>query len=69
MFEGVPARITSPTRTVADCFRFSWLVGKDAAIEALRDALWDWKASVAEIRYVAEVWRARLLVSAVLETQ
>ena len=35
-FEGVPARITSPARTVVDCFRFSRLVGKDAAIEALR---------------------------------
>ena len=67
-FEGVPARITSPARTVVDCFRFSRLVGKDAAIEALRDALWDRKASVAEIWRAAEVCRARSLVAPVLET-
>ena len=35
-FEGVPARITSPARTVVDCFRFRRLVGKDVALEALR---------------------------------
>jgi predicted transcriptional regulator of viral defense system len=38
-FEGVPARITSPARTVVDCFRFERLVGRETAMEALRDAL------------------------------
>jgi len=38
-FEGVPARITSPARTVVDCFRFERLVGREAAMEALSDAL------------------------------
>jgi len=38
-FEGVPARITSPARTIVDCFRFERLVGREAAMEALRDAL------------------------------
>jgi len=37
-FEGVPARITSPARTVVDCFRFEALIGREAAMEALRDA-------------------------------
>ena len=67
-FEGVPARITSPARTVVDCFRFSRLVGKDVAIEALRDALGDRKASIAEIWRAAEVCRAKSLVYPVLET-
>ena len=67
-FEGVPARITSPARTVVDCFRFRHLVGKDAAIEALRDAVWDRKASVDEICRAAEVCRAKSLVYPVLET-
>ena len=67
VFEGVPARITSPARTVVDCFRFRRLVGKDVAIEALRDALRDRKASVAEILRAAEVCRARSLVVPVLE--
>ncbi|MFH0944790.1 MAG: type IV toxin-antitoxin system AbiEi family antitoxin domain-containing protein [Planctomycetota bacterium] len=38
-FEGVRARITSPARTVVDCFRFQARVGKEAAKEALYDAL------------------------------
>ncbi|MGH9320525.1 MAG: type IV toxin-antitoxin system AbiEi family antitoxin domain-containing protein [Vicinamibacteria bacterium] len=38
-FEGVPARITSPARTIVDCFRFERLIGREAALEALHDAL------------------------------
>src|SRR5206468_1382362 len=38
-FEGVPARITSPARTIVDCFRFERLVGPEAAMEALQDVL------------------------------
>ena len=38
-FEGVAARITSPARTIVDCFRFERLIGREAAMEALRDAL------------------------------
>ena len=38
-FEGVPARITTPVRTVLDCFRFERLIGRETAHEALRDAL------------------------------
>lgn len=37
-FEGVPARLTSPTRTIVDCFRFERIIGREAAMEALRDA-------------------------------
>lgn len=66
-FEGVPARITSPARTVVDCFRFRRLVGKDVALEALREALRERKASVDEIWRAAEVCRARSLVGPVLE--
>ena len=38
-FEGVPARITSPPRTVVDCFRFERLIGAEAAREALREGM------------------------------
>ena len=38
-FAGVPARITSPERTIVDCFRYERLVGRDTALEALRDAM------------------------------
>lgn len=66
-FEGVPTHITSPARTVVDCFRFRRLVGKDVALEALRDALRDHKATADEVWRAAEVCRAKSLVGPVLE--
>ena len=66
-FEGVPARITSPARTVVDCFRFRRLVGKEVALEALGDALRERKATADEIWRAAEVCRAKSLVGPVLE--
>ena len=66
-FEGVPARVTSPARTVVDCFRFRRLVGRDVAVEALREALRDRKASAGEIWRAAEACRARSTVGPVLE--
>lgn len=63
-FEGVPARITSPARTVADCFRFERLVGPETAMEALQDALRQRKVTVAELSRVAEVLPSRRLTSA-----
>ncbi len=65
--EGVEARITSPARTVVDCFRFRRLVGADVAREALREALQERKASSEEIWRAAEVCRARSLVGPYLE--
>lgn len=63
-FEGVPARITSPARTIADCFRFERLVGAEAAIEALDDGLRTRKVSVAELERLLEVLPSRRLRSA-----
>jgi len=63
-FEGVPARITSPARTIADCFRFERLVGPEAAMEALDDALRQHKVTVAELARVEEVLPSRRLRAA-----
>jgi len=63
-FEGVPARITSPARTVGDGFRFERLVGPEAAMEALQDALRQRKVTVAELSRVAEVLPSRRLSAA-----
>jgi predicted transcriptional regulator of viral defense system len=35
--EGVTVRVTSPARTVVDCFKFRNKLGVDLAVEALRD--------------------------------
>ena len=65
-FEGVPARITSPVRTVVDCFRFERLVGREAALEALREALRDRKVTTAALARTLEVLPSRRL-RAILE--
>jgi predicted transcriptional regulator of viral defense system len=63
-FEGVPARITSPARTIADCFRFERLVGAEAAMDALTDALRQRKVTIAELSRVEEVLPSRRLRAA-----
>ena len=37
--EGVPVRIFSAAKTVADCFKFRSVVGTEVALEALKDVL------------------------------
>ena len=66
-FEEVPTRITSPARTIVDCFRFQRLVGREAAAEALREALDGRKVTTAEIMRTLEVLPSRRL-SAIMET-
>ena len=66
VFEGVPARITSPARTIVDCFRFERLIGREAALEALQEALQDDKVTVGELRRVLAALPSRRL-RAILE--
>lgn len=63
-FEGVRARITSPARTVADCFRFERLVGPEVAMEALQDGLRQRKLTIAELARVVELLPSRRLSAA-----
>ena len=65
-FDGVPARITSPARTVVDCFRFERLIGREAALEALHDALRQRIVTTDELTRALDVFPSRLL-SAALE--
>jgi predicted transcriptional regulator of viral defense system len=60
---GVPVRITSPARTVVDCFRYRNKVGLDVAMDALRDAVRSRKATVSEIDRAADVCRIRSVIS------
>ena len=64
---GVPFRITSPARTVVDCFRYRNKFGVDFALEALDDALRSRIASVDEIMRAAEACRARTVMRTYLE--
>ena len=64
---GVPVSITSPARTVVDCFRFRHKFGLDTALEALRDALHRQVATVDEIMRAASVCRARTVLEPYVE--
>ena len=64
---GVTIRITSPARTVVDCFRYRNKIGIDVAIEALRDVLRSRKATVSEIMRAADMCRARTVMRTYLE--
>src|SRR5438128_4309717 len=55
--QGVTVRITSPARTVADCFRYRRKLGLDVAIEALQDAIRSKAATPDAIMKVAQVCR------------
>jgi hypothetical protein len=63
-FEGVPARLTTPARTVVDCFRFERLVGAEVAMEALHDAIRQRKTTVADLSRVERVFPSRRLRAA-----
>lgn len=63
-FEGVPARITSPARTIVDCFRYQRLLGPEAPMEALQDALRQRKVTVDQLSRVEEVLPSKRLRAA-----
>lgn len=66
--QGVPIRITSPARTVVDCFRYRRKLGLDVALEALRDALGSKVAGVDEILRAAEVCRVASVIRPYVES-
>jgi predicted transcriptional regulator of viral defense system len=65
-FDGVPARITSPARTVVDCFRFERLIGREAALEAVHDALRQRIVTTDELTRALDVFPSRLLSAALV---
>jgi predicted transcriptional regulator of viral defense system len=65
--EGVLVQMTSPAKTVADCFRYRNTVGTDVAVEALRDCLRKRKATPADIFEMAKVDRVARVMRPYLE--
>ncbi|MDF1800318.1 MAG: type IV toxin-antitoxin system AbiEi family antitoxin domain-containing protein [Planctomycetota bacterium] len=60
--DGVEVRMTSPAKTVADCFKYRGRVGLDVAIEALKSGLASRAFSPAEFLAAAEVDRVTRVV-------
>ena len=56
-FGGAVVRVFNPAKTVADCFKFRNKVGLDVALEALRDAIRERKATRDAIWKAAQVCR------------
>jgi hypothetical protein len=65
--EGVPVRIFSAAKTVADCFKFRSVVGMDVAIEALKDGLAHKAFSPSDLYYPAIIDRIWTVMRPYLE--
>ena len=65
--EGVVVRVSTPARTVADCFKHRSKVGLDVALEALRDTLRGRKATMDELWAAARVCRMENVMRPYLE--
>jgi predicted transcriptional regulator of viral defense system len=65
--QGVPIKLTSPARTIVDCFRYRKKIGLDVALEALKDALQRRRASVGEINRAAQICHISTVIKPYLE--
>jgi hypothetical protein len=65
--KGVPIRVYSAAKTVADCFKFRNKIGLDVAIEALKDSLRQRRAIVNEIYHYAKVCRVSNVIRPYME--
>ena len=65
--EGVPVRVTTPARTVVDCFVYRNKVGLDVALEALRDCWRQRRATMDELWQAARACRMANVMRPYLE--
>jgi predicted transcriptional regulator of viral defense system len=65
--EGIPVRVYSAAKTVADCFKFRNKIGLDVAIEALKDCLRQKKASINEVYRYAKICRVSNVIRPYME--
>jgi len=66
--EGVPVRVTTPARTVVDCFVYRNKVGLDVALEALRDCWRRRRATMDELHRSAQARRMANVMRPYLES-
>ncbi|MCG8462140.1 MAG: hypothetical protein MI919_38140 [Holophagales bacterium] len=64
---GVALRITTPAKTVADCFKYRNKIGLDVVIEALRGGLHSGKVRIADLEEAAGICRVRGVMRPYLE--
>ena len=67
MLDGVPVRVYSAAKTVADLFKFRNHVGLEISIGALKDGLREKRFSVDELMRAADADRVRRVVMPYVE--
>jgi predicted transcriptional regulator of viral defense system len=67
LLEGIPVKIYSPAKTVADCFKFRNKLGLDIALEAGKECIYLRKATISEIYESAKVCRVANVIKPYLE--
>jgi len=67
LVEGVPLRVYSPAKTVADCFKYRNKVGVDVAVEALRDFSRSHRGGATELAHFAEICRVSRVMQPYLD--
>ena len=65
--DGVPVRIYSPEKTLADCFKFRKKIGLDAAVEALRLYRARGRVKIDDIMRFARICRVEEVIKPYLE--
>ena len=66
--EGVPVRVFSPAKTVADCFKYRNKIGLDVAIESLRECLRSQRCTVDDLWHYAKICRIQNVMRPYLES-
>lgn len=64
---GLDVQITTPARTVVDCFKHRNKLGIDVCVEALRETLSARKATIGEISHLASIARVSKTMNPYLE--
>jgi predicted transcriptional regulator of viral defense system len=65
--DGVPIRVYSPAKTVADCFKFRYKLGVEIAIEALRETWFARRATLSDLWTAAQICRVTSIMHPYLE--
>ena len=68
VIDGVPVRVTSVARTVADCFKFRNKIGLDVALEALQEAWRAKRVSMDELWHYATLCRVANVMRPYMES-
>jgi predicted transcriptional regulator of viral defense system len=68
IIEGVPVQITSPAKTIADCFKYRNKIGLDVALEALREVRRKRLCTMGELMRFARICRVANVMKPYLES-